>query len=183
MNYTARISVFGGRDIDEQTYADAVEIGNLLAAENYLVFCGGGEGIMEAVAKGVKSAGGTCIGILKGMDKSEANEYIEIPISTGIGIGRNAILAYNCDVAVAISGQYGTLSEIAYALQLDKPVVGYGTWDIKGVHKEKTISTVIDKVKELINRLKLEDSDKNIRFYFFICNSKILRKWFKSSFS
>ena len=63
MNYTARISVFGGRDIDEQTYADAVEIGKQLAAENYLVYCGGGEGVMEAVAKGVKSAGGTCIGI------------------------------------------------------------------------------------------------------------------------
>ena len=151
INYTARISVFGGRDIDDQTYADAVEIGKQLAAENYLVYCGGGEGVMEAVAKGVKSAGGTCIGILKGMDRSEANEYIEIPISTGIGIGRNAILAYNCDVAVAISGQYGTLSEIAYALSLDKPVVGYGTWDIKGVHKEKTISKLINRVRELLN--------------------------------
>ena len=151
MNYTARISVFGGRDIDEQTYADAVEIGNLLAAENYLVFCGGGEGVLEAVAKGVKSAGGTCIGILKGMDKSEANEYIEIPISTGIGIGRNAILAYNCDVAVAISGKYGTLSEIAYAFQLEKPVVGYDSWDIEGMHKANTPKEVINKVKCLLN--------------------------------
>jgi len=52
---------------------------------------------------------------------------------------------------VAISGQYGTLSEIAYALSLDKPVVGYGTWDIKGVHKEKTISTLINRVRELLN--------------------------------
>ena len=66
MNYKARISVFGGRDIDETIYADAIEIGRLLAQENYLVYCGGGEGVMEAVARGVKEGGGTIVGILKG---------------------------------------------------------------------------------------------------------------------
>ena len=127
MEFSARISVFGGRDIDEQTYLDAIEIGKLLARENYLVYCGGGEGVMEAVAKGVKSVGGTCVGILKETEKDEANEYIDIPVSTGIGIGRNVTLSYNCDVAIAISGKYGTLSEIAFAFQLGKPVVGYNT--------------------------------------------------------
>ncbi len=151
MNYTARISVFGGRDIDEQTYTDAVEIGRLLAVENYLIYCGGGEGVMEAVAKGVKAGRGTIVGILKGTDKAEANGYIDIPVSTGIGIGRNVILAYNCDVAVAISGKYGTLSEIAYAIQLEKPVVGYGTWDIEGVQQATSTEDVIRKVKESLN--------------------------------
>ena len=135
MNYRARISVFGGRDITKSVYKDTIDIGRRLAKENYLIYCGGGEGVMEAIAKGVNEADGMVVGILKGMDKTEANDYIHIPVSTGIGIGRNAILAYNCDVAVAISGKYGTLSEIAYAFQLEKPVVGYGSWDIEGIHK------------------------------------------------
>ncbi|MEA1881564.1 MAG: TIGR00725 family protein [Candidatus Marinimicrobia bacterium] len=151
MNYKARISVFGGREIDEQTYSDAVEIGRLLACENYLVYCGGGEGVMEAVAKGVKEGGGTCVAILKGTNTSEANDHIDISITTGMGIGRNVILAYNCDVAVAISGKYGTLSEIAYALQLEKPVVGYGTWDFEAIRKVRTTTEVINKVKHLLN--------------------------------
>ncbi|MDP6340122.1 MAG: TIGR00725 family protein [Candidatus Marinimicrobia bacterium] len=151
MNYKARISVFGGRDIDETIYADAIEIGRLLAQENYLVYCGGGEGVMEAVARGVKEGGGTIVGILKGTDKTEANSHIDIPVSTGIGIGRNVILAYNCDVAVAISGKYGTLSEIAHAFQLGKPVVGIGTWDLEEVHKVNTPNEVINKVNNILN--------------------------------
>ena len=151
MTFKARVSVFGGRDIDKQTYVDSVEIGKRLATENYLVYCGGGEGVMEAIAKGVKSAGGTCVGILKGTEKEEANEYIDIPVSTGIGIGRNVTLAYNCDVAIAISGKYGTLSEIAFAFQLGKPVVGYNTWDLKEIHKVNMPTDVINKVIDLLN--------------------------------
>jgi len=151
MKFSARISVFGGRDIDKQIYDDTVEIGKLLAAENYLVYCGGGEGVMEAVAKGVEAGGGTCVGILKSTDKSEANDHIEIPVSTGMGIGRNAILAYNCDVGIAISGKYGTLSEIAFAIQLDKPVVGYNSWDLEGIQKAVSTTDLVNKVKELLN--------------------------------
>ncbi|MBC8345936.1 MAG: TIGR00725 family protein [Candidatus Marinimicrobia bacterium] len=151
MGYSARISVFGGRIIDEQTFSDTVEIGRLLAAENYLVYCGGGKGVMEAIAKGVKEGGGTCVGILKGPDKSEVNGHIDIPVSTGMGVGRNIMLAYNCDVAVAISGKYGTLSEIAFAFQLEKPVVGFGTWELDDIHKVNTPTEVINKVNDLIN--------------------------------
>lgn len=151
MIYRARISVFGGREITDAVYKDTVEIGRRLAEENFLVYCGGGEGVMEAIAKGVSDANGTVVGILKGTDKVEANGHINIPVSTGIGIGRNVILAYNCDVAVAISGKYGTLSEIAYAFQLEKPVVGYETWDMKELHKAITPTDVIDKVNTLLN--------------------------------
>jgi hypothetical protein len=151
MAFAGRVSIFGGRNINEDTYKDAVDIGERLAAENYLVYCGGGEGVMEAVAKGVKTGGGTCVGILKGTDKEEANEYIDISVSTGIGIGRNITIAYNCDVAIAISGKYGTLSEIAFAFQLEKPVVGYDTWEIDGIHKVNTPTGVINKVIELLD--------------------------------
>ncbi|SVA44795.1 uncharacterized protein METZ01_LOCUS97649, partial [marine metagenome] len=130
-----------------------VEIGRQLAKENYLVFCGGGEGVMEAISKGVHEKNGTVIGILKGRELDEGNDYLTIPIATGIGIARNAILAYNCDAAIAISGKYGTMSEIAYAFQLEKPVIGFKTWDIKHVVHADTPDEVISKLKDELDHV------------------------------
>jgi uncharacterized protein (TIGR00725 family) len=152
MNFNARIAVFGGRDIETSVYDEALKIGHLMAKENWLVYCGGGEGVMEAIAKGVEQAGGNCVGILKGTELEEGNRYLTIPVATGMGISRNALLAYNCDVALAISGKYGTLSEIAYAFQLGKPVVGFKTWDLEGIHQENTPTGVINKVRELLKQ-------------------------------
>jgi len=143
-----RISVFGGRDITPDVYDDTLEIGRRLADEGYLVFCGGGAGVMEAIAKGVHDEGGIVVGVLKGQVLEEGNKYLTVPIATGIGIARNAILAYNCDAAIAISGQYGTLSEIAYAFQLKKPVIGYKTWDIDSVVRADSPSDVVIKLKK-----------------------------------
>mgnify|MGYP000471662279 FL=1 len=148
MKFKGRISVFGGRDITPDVYENSVEIGRLLAREGYLVFCGGGQGVMEAISKGVSEAGGTVIGILKGKELEEGNDYLTIPIATGMDIARNAVLAYNCDAAVAISGKYGTMSEIAYAFQLNKPVVGYETWDINHVVHAESPEDVITKLKK-----------------------------------
>ena len=145
-----RISVFGGRDITDGIYDNAYDLGKLLAKEDYLVYCGGGDGVMEAVSKGVHEEGGTCVGILKGQTLDEMNEYIHIPVVTNMGIARNVLLAYNCDAAVAISGKYGTLSEIAYALQLGKPIVGLHSWDIDGLKNVKTPYEVIQFIKDNI---------------------------------
>ena len=144
--FTAKIAVFGGRIVPKDLYMETVKIGQLMARENWLVFCGGGAGVMEAISRGVKLEKGTCIGILKGTSDDEENQYLSVPIKTGMGVARNAILAYNCDAAVAIGGQYGTLSEIAYALQLEKPIVGYKTWTIPRLES-------IDNINELIIRL------------------------------
>ena len=148
-----RISVFGGRDITLEVYEDTLEIGRRLAHEGYLVFCGGGAGVMEAIAKGVHDEGGIVVGVLKGDDLDEGNKYITVPIATGIGIARNAILAYNCDAAIAISGQYGTLSEIAYAFQLKKPVIGYKTWAIDPVIQANTPEEVVSKLHKELNHV------------------------------
>lgn len=148
-----RISVFGGRDITLDVYEDTLEIGRRLADEGYLVFCGGGAGVMEAIAKGVNDQGGIVVGVLKGQDLEEGNKYLTVPIATGIGIARNAILAYNCDAAIAISGQYGTLSEIAYAFQLKKPVIGYKTWDIDPVIQANTPEEVVSKLNKELNHV------------------------------
>ncbi len=147
--FTKRIAVFGGRDITEEIYNETVELGRLMAKENWLVFCGGAEGVMEAIAKGVKEENGTCIGILKGDNPKDGNKYLTFSVATGIGIARNALLAYNCDTAVAVSGHYGTLSEIAYAFQLEKSVVGYKTWSLDNVVNADTPIEVIEKVKTL----------------------------------
>ena len=148
-----RISVFGGRDITPDVYEDTLEIGRRLADEGYLIFCGGGAGVMEAIAKGVHDEGGIVVGVLKGQDLEEGNKYLTVPIATGIGIARNAILAYNCDAAIAISGQYGTLSEIAYAFQLKKPVIGYKTWDIDPVIQANTPEEVVSKLNKELNHV------------------------------
>ena len=148
-----RISVFGGRDITPDIYENTLEIGRRLADEGYLVFCGGGVGVMEAIAKGVHDEGGIVVGVLKGQDLEEGNKYLTVPIATGIGIARNAILAYNCDAAIAISGQYGTLSEIAYAFQLKKSVIGYKTWDIDPVIQANTPEEVVSKLNKELNHV------------------------------
>ena len=109
---------------------------------------------MEAVARGVKEGGGTCIGILKGASTKEGNAYLTLPIKTGLGVARNALLAHNCDAAVAIDGQYGTLSEIAYALQLNKPVIGYKSWSVPKLESVKTPSIVIKRLKQILSSNK-----------------------------
>ena len=143
MNFKARISVFGGRQITDEIYDDSRELGRILGKGGYLVYCGGGNGVMEAVSKGVDESGGICVGILMVFTLDEMKSYVHIPVATNMGISRNALLAYNCDVAVAVSGQYGTLSEIAYALQLEKPVVGLHSWDLEKIYKANSVNGVI----------------------------------------
>lgn len=103
--------------------------------------------MIEAISKDIKMGGGLGIGILKGEDVSETNDYLSIPVSTEMGIARNSNLTYNRDVALAISGQYSTLSEIAYAFQLSKTVIGYETWDIKPIIKAESPNDVMSKLK------------------------------------
>lgn len=86
---------------------------------------------MEAACRGARSAGGHTIGILPGRNARDTppNAYVEFPIFTGIGYARNAIVALSGEAVIAISGSYGTLSEIAYALINQVPLVGLDTWD------------------------------------------------------
>ena len=89
---------------------------------------------------------------MKGSKRDEANDYLALSIPTGIGIGRNVILAYNCDAAIAIGGRYGTLSEIAYTLSMDKKVVGYRTWDIENVDTANSPDEVLEKISTYIQK-------------------------------
>jgi uncharacterized protein (TIGR00725 family) len=88
---------------------------------------------MEAAASGAKSVEGTTIGIIPGNNPAEANPHIDVPIATGLGYSRNSLVAMNADALIAIAGEYGTLSEIAFGNIYGKKVVGLGTWEVKGV--------------------------------------------------
>lgn len=128
-----RVSVIGGSTVTDEEYALAERVGRELAERGHTVVCGGLTGAMEAVAKGASEAGGETIGILPGEDRDEANEYVDVAVATGIGDARNALVALNGDAAIAIDGGYGTLSEIALALNGGLPVAGLRTHDVEGV--------------------------------------------------
>ena len=98
-------------------------VGAAIARSGALLACGGGEGVMRAAAEGARAAGGDVIGILPGRDPAWANEFVNIPIATGLGEARNCVLATCSDAVIAVGGGAGTLSEIAFALKLGKVVV------------------------------------------------------------
>lgn len=124
-----RIGVIGPGDCGAEVYNLAEEVGRLIASANAVLICGGLGGVMEAAAKGAKSYGGLTIGILPGISEKEANPYIDIPIVTDMGQARNIINVLSSCAIIAISGGYGTLSEIAIALKFNRPVVGLKTWE------------------------------------------------------
>jgi hypothetical protein len=122
------ISVIGSSKAKPEHLALAEEVGRELARRNVIVACGGLQGVMEAVCKGAKSAGGTTVGILPGRTSRDANHYVDIPIVTTMGYSRNVIVVHTGDAVIAIGGAFGTLSEIAFALGDGIPVVGLKTW-------------------------------------------------------
>jgi len=91
---------------------------------------------MEAVCKGAAGAGGTVVGILPG-DRKDANPFVGISVATGMSHARNAIIVRSSDAVIALPGEYGTLSEIALALKMNKAVISLGSWDIDGTLRAK----------------------------------------------
>jgi uncharacterized protein (TIGR00725 family) len=128
-----RVAVIGGSRPGRAALDQAFEVGRLLAARGAILVCGGLGGVMEAAARGAREGGGLAIGILPGAGPADANPSIDIPIATGLGYTRNSLVVMNADAVIAIDGEYGTLSEIAYGLIYGKKVIGLGTWDVKGV--------------------------------------------------
>jgi uncharacterized protein (TIGR00725 family) len=105
-------------------------LGRRLAEAGAVVVCGGGPGVMEAACRGARSAGGTAVGLLPGLDRGEGNPYLSVALPTGLGQGRNLLLVRASDALVAVGGGFGTLSEIALALRTGTPVVGLATWSL-----------------------------------------------------
>ncbi len=135
------ISVIGTGEASPEETALAEEVGRRLAESGAAIVCGGLTGVMEAVCRGAASANGLTIGVLPGDNASQANPFVKIPIVTGMGHARNAIVARSGRAVIAIGGAYGTLSEIAFACQSGIPVVGLKTWSFArgGVPDESVI--------------------------------------------
>ena len=124
------ISVIGEHEARPQIIKLAEQVGLELARRGVTVVCGGLGGVMEAVCRGAKSAGGTTIGILPGKDPSTANRHVDFPIVTGLSYARNVIVVSTGLAVIAIGGAYGTLSEIGHAISDGKPVIGLETWTL-----------------------------------------------------
>ena len=140
MNYrqSIRVGVIGGASPRPEFLDKAKKIGRLIAEKGALLVCGGLSGVMEAAARGVSEAGGLSIGILPGGSIRDANPYIDVPVATAMGYSRNMLVVINSDVLIAVDGEYGTLSEIAYGRVYGKRIIGIGTWDIPGIIKAET---------------------------------------------
>jgi uncharacterized protein (TIGR00725 family) len=124
------VAVVGPGKATDQEASAAREVGAGLARRGAVVVCGGRGGVMEAAACGAREAGGTALGIMPGPDRREANEYVDVAVATGMGELRNGLIVRTADAVIAIGGAYGTLSEIALALKIGRPVVGLGTWEL-----------------------------------------------------
>jgi uncharacterized protein (TIGR00725 family) len=127
----AWVAVVGPGDAaDERVLRDAEEVGRLVAEAGAALVCGGLGGAMEAACRGAAGAGGLTVGILPGDDRRAANPHVAVAIPTGLGELRNGLVVRAADVLVAVGGGFGTLSEIALALKLGRPVVGLRTWEL-----------------------------------------------------
>lgn len=133
-----RIGVIGGEDSSLEIQSLAKDVGREIGKHGFILVCGGLAGVMESACSGAKEAGGITIGILPGKSESSANSFVDIPIVTGIGYGRNMIVVLSSEVIIAVDGSHGTLSEIAYGLTFKIPIIGLSTWDIEGIIPAKT---------------------------------------------
>ena len=127
------VAVIGPGDAAPAELAVAEEVGARLVDLGATVVTGGLGGVMEAASRGAKSRRGLTIGLLPGLDRSEANGWVDVAIATGLGEIRNALIVRTSDALVAIGGGAGTLSEIGFALKLGRPVIGIGTFEVEGV--------------------------------------------------
>ncbi|MFC1934978.1 TIGR00725 family protein [Chloroflexota bacterium] len=124
------IAVIGGGECSDKETALAREVGREIAKRGAILICGGLGGVMEAVCQGASEEGGITIGILPGDNWQISNPHVQIPIATGIGYARNVAVAKSAQAVIAISGNYGTLSEIGHARQSGIPVIGLNTWSL-----------------------------------------------------
>ncbi|MDQ7030974.1 MAG: TIGR00725 family protein [Ardenticatenia bacterium] len=152
------IAVVGAGHADQKTAELAEAVGREIALAGAWLICGGLGGVMEAASRGAH-AGGMTIGILPGIDRTMANPYIALAIATGLGEGRNLVIIHNADAIIAVGGEWGTLSEIAFARKVGKPVIGLLTWDLRkpsgtpaDIHVAQSPREAVELALEVIRR-------------------------------
>jgi uncharacterized protein (TIGR00725 family) len=125
------VAVVGSAAAAPEEERAAREVGRRLAEAGAVVVTGGLGGVMAAACRGAREAGGLTVGILPGEDRRAANPWVTVAVPTGMGEARNALVVRAADAVVAVGGEFGTLSEVALALKLGRPVAGLGTWRLE----------------------------------------------------
>lgn len=146
------VSVIGGSEVNKDIRDKAIEIGRLIAKNNYAIACGGLSGVMEAVCKGAKENGGFTIGIVPSIDKSMANKYVDLVIPCPFSQARNIVVVLTGDVCLAIGGKAGTLSEISFAWIYLKPIVALT--DVEGWSSKIANQKLDDRRADMIYGVK-----------------------------
>ncbi len=150
MHNGLQIGVVGSSSCRGDVFRIAEHVGELVAKNGAILISGGLTGVMEAASRGAKSAGGLVVGILPGASKADSNPYVDVIILTEMGHARNAIIARSSDCLIAIAGGYGTLSEVALALKIGKPVVTLTSpWNIQGTVETYTPEEAVDRALSL----------------------------------
>ncbi len=157
------VAVIGGGECSAAEAEMAETAGRELAKRGATTICGGLGGVMEAACRGATSEGGLTIGILPGDDLKEANPYVQIPIATGMGHARNLIIVKSAQAVIAIDGDYGTLTEIAFALKYGLPVIGLNTWSLSRNGQENSAIVRVNSAAEAVEKaLSLARGKKGI---------------------
>ncbi len=148
------VGVIGESQFSDPSHeAAAEETGRLIAQSGWVLVCGGLTGVMEAACRGARTAGGLTVGILPSDNRDEANPYVTVAVPTGMGQGRNVVIALMADALIAVGGGFGTLSEIGHALRAGKPVVGLRTWESTR-SKQRAPVTSVHTPQEAINAVR-----------------------------
>jgi uncharacterized protein (TIGR00725 family) len=142
------VAVCGASEATPSQLGAAREVGRLLARRGAIVINGGFGGVMGAPSEGAASEGGTVVGILPDSDRAGANPHLTLAIATGLGQARNAVIVTAADSVIAIGAGWGTLSEIAFAKRLDRPVFALDTWDLPGLQVVKTPDEAVKRALE-----------------------------------
>ena len=160
------ISVIGGEASGDAALGAAEAVGREIARRGATLVCGGRGGVMEAACRGARAEGGHTIGIMPGRNRDETtpNPHVEFPVFTGLGFTRNVIVVLSGEAVIAIDGAYGTLSEIAYALIHEVPIVGLDTWDFDyGAHDRDRIVRVSDPIAAVEKAIALAEERRTTR--------------------
>lgn len=152
------VSVIGGAEADGQSEKLAYETGAKIAESGCVLVSGGLTGVMDAASRGASEAGGTVLALIPGTDRSEATEHADYVVCTGVGQARNLAVVATGDVAIAIGGGWGTLSEIGHARRVGREVVLLATWEVNhpsfetdGVHRAKSAAEAVDIALKIAN--------------------------------
>ncbi len=155
------IAVIGGGKCTAQEAVLAETVGRELAKRGAVLVCGGLTGVMEAACRGAAIEYGLTVGILPTENPSDANPYVQIPIATGVGYARNIAVVKSAQAVIAIDGDYGTLTEIGFALKSGIPVIGLRTWSLyQNGEEDKSIIKAEDAVDAVHKAISLAKGQK-----------------------